>query len=208
MTNNGKVWVLQALGCAALGLCSSCSEDVGVRHYVETYDRSPNAVNLSREYLPAAPSATAKAGAPAGHAGAGGLHWHAPEGWTETAGGGMRLATFTVAGAECSIVKLPSGQDLRLNLDRWAGQLQLELGDEQFKSLTEQAPAFTAGSGWTGAIYDFAPLVKEGKKSFLVGIIDAGPETLFVKMGGPTTVLKEQAAAFLKLCTSIHGDSE
>ncbi|MDA1164100.1 MAG: hypothetical protein O3B13_13420 [Planctomycetota bacterium] len=61
--------------------------------------------------------------------------WTTPVGWTETAGSGMRAATFTMgaddAPLECSVIALPaedasSDDYLHSNINRWRGQLGLE----------------------------------------------------------------------------------
>jgi hypothetical protein len=57
--------------------------------------------------------------------------WKLPEGWTQSPPEGMRFATLLIGTVdppvEVAVSKLPPGQDLLGNLNRWRGQLGLEL---------------------------------------------------------------------------------
>jgi hypothetical protein len=55
--------------------------------------------------------------------------WKVPDGWTQSPGNDFRFATVATGSAdhrvEIAISKLPAGQDLRTNVNRWRGQLQM-----------------------------------------------------------------------------------
>ncbi|MEN9362362.1 MAG: hypothetical protein RL095_3897 [Verrucomicrobiota bacterium] len=53
--------------------------------------------------------------------------WSLPKGWSELPGEGFRYRSFKVEGTnlDISLTRMPPGNDLQANLDRWAGQLGL-----------------------------------------------------------------------------------
>jgi hypothetical protein len=74
--------------------------------------------------------------------------WSVPEGWKELPGNSFRHATLLISGVEppleLAVSRLPSGQDLLMNVNRWRGQLELEpLQSEQLETQLEK---FSAGS--------------------------------------------------------------
>ncbi len=56
--------------------------------------------------------------------------WKLPAGWTELPGDSFRYKTLTISGAqpplELAVSRLPPGQDLLMNVNRWRGQLALD----------------------------------------------------------------------------------
>jgi hypothetical protein len=75
-------------------------------------------------------------------------HWTVPDGWKELPGNSFRHATLLIPGVdpplELAISRLPAGQDLLMNVNRWRGQLALEpLRSDQLEAQWEK---ITAGS--------------------------------------------------------------
>lgn len=72
--------------------------------------------------------------------------WTLPEGWQERPGNAFRHATLLIPGVEppleLAISRLPPGQDLLMNVNRWRGQLELEsLPADQLDSQLEKLVA-------------------------------------------------------------------
>jgi len=59
--------------------------------------------------------------------------WALPQGWSETPGEGFRYRSFKIEGKslDISLTRMPPGNDLNANLNRWASQLGLEPLSEQ-----------------------------------------------------------------------------
>lgn len=63
--------------------------------------------------------------------------WTLPGGWSEIPGEGFRYRSFKVEGQtlDISLTRMPAGNDLTANLNRWAGQLGLgPLSEEQLQA--------------------------------------------------------------------------
>ena len=66
------------------------------------------------------------------------IQWNTPQEWAEEKGGGMRVVTFKNKSnpqeINCSIVVLgKEAGGLKENLMRWAGQINIEISDDQLK---------------------------------------------------------------------------
>ncbi len=146
----------------------------------------------------------APAGVPEGHPPVGGfdaagLKWTAPEGWREGPAKQMRLVTFVPAettGVECYVTVLSGvAGGLEANVNRWRGQLgQTPLSAADLAALTV-LPVLGRD----------ARLVEiDGGASSLLGLVcELGPQTVFVKMTGPTEVLRAERERFLSFCKSL-----
>lgn len=144
------------------------------------------------------------------------LKWKTPEGWTEAAGSGMRLATFAVKAetgeGSCTIVVLGgSAGGLEANVTRWIGQVGLTKPDDAAMQafLAKQEKFKTAGGFETIAVDlgDLAPDAAATSNSMIGAIVDVDGSTCFVKLTGPSGLLKSQKARFLELCRSLDHKS-
>ncbi len=144
--------------------------------------------------------------APPAPAGASALNWTLPNGWTESAPGGMRYATLkppTPGRIDVSVIVLPgpAGGELA-NVNRWRGQLGLPAIDERALAAARTPIQTTAG---TVSVYDFS---SEGeKKSRLVaGLAVVDGNTWFVKMMGDAGPVGAARSDFIHLLRSLHLD--
>jgi hypothetical protein len=182
-------------------LAAACSREPEVRRYEEiTFQSAP-------KNAPAAPMAGGK-GMMGGNVPTAALRlaWDTPAGWTVKSGGSMRLATFLVDGAECSLSAFPGNTGgVEANLRRWLGQLDAEASGEQISGLVQRATSFTAKGGWSGQAYDLTSALPDGATNGMrAAIIPVDGQSVFVKMMGPPDVLDKQRAAFEALCQSLR----
>jgi hypothetical protein len=189
-----------ALALVAL-LTAACSREGEVRRYQEVT-------------IQAAPPAAAESpmgggrGQMTGNVPTAGLRlsWDTPAGWTEKAGGSMRLATFLVGGAECSLSAFPGNTGgVEANLRRWLGQIDAEGSDEQIAGLMQRASAFQTKAGWDGQAFDLSTALPDGATNGMrAAIIPVDGQSVFVKFMGPVDVLEKERAAFAALCASLR----
>jgi hypothetical protein len=132
------------------------------------------------------------------------LEWTTPEGWTELAGSGMRIATWNVEGQECTLMSFPGdvGGD-EANIRRWLGQVGQSVPAEALAAFVASPARFTTAGGFEGRLFDFADLPGATGQSVLASIIPIGDQSAFVKLMGDAAVLKRQKAAFETLSRSI-----
>lgn len=134
------------------------------------------------------------------------LVWDIPSGWEDHGSSGIRIATFRVAGQECTILSFPGdvGGD-EANLRRWLGQLNQSASAETVARLTASAATGQTASGFDIRYYDFSVVLPaDAAQSTLAGIIPVGEQTVFVKLTGDANVLAAQKSAFEALCRSIR----
>lgn len=137
------------------------------------------------------------------------LHWTAPDGWEELPGDGVRLVTFRVPGAECSVTTFPGDVGgVEANLRRWWGQLSATaFSAPALDQVVGQATPLTARGGISGMLYDFGPaLPTDAPNSTVAAILDLGGSTAFVKLTGERDVLQAQKPALLALAQSMGLD--
>jgi hypothetical protein len=136
------------------------------------------------------------------------LTWDVPADWVETAGQGMRRASFSIEGSEvlCTIVALSgSAGGTESNLRRWLGQVGLNLDTPAFASMMQSLEAGTTASGLAWTWVDFNPLVQgDAAPSIKAAILEKEESTVFVKMTGPAAELTKQDAALKTLVNSIR----
>ncbi|MBL8014231.1 MAG: hypothetical protein JNN05_10320, partial [Candidatus Omnitrophica bacterium] len=85
------------------------------------------------------------------------VKWQVPNGWSEIAGGGMRIVSFRNVkepeAIDVSIVSLsgPAG-GLQANLIRWAGQIDLDLQEDsdKLRILTDASTPLKTNTGQSG----------------------------------------------------------
>ncbi len=208
------IWIL----CVFTLFLSSCGQKTQETHYKEVVTQAPQ-VNT-----PSVPAAQTMAADP--HAGLdmsamGGLIaqptsqnllvWVSPEGWKQEAGTHMRMATFhpiaDPSAVDCSIIALggPAGGP-EANLNRWMGQLGLQVSDDHLKQLLTSAQDIKTKDGLEGKVFDFAILQTQGlpsDKSMIAAMITVDQTTVFVKMTGSLGSVKQNKDNFLKLLGSM-----
>lgn len=147
--------------------------------------------------------------APVGTA-AGGFAWDAPEGWTRGPDRTMRLVTYTAgrgASVECYVTVL-SGMagGTAMNINRWRNQMgQGGLSEEEIGRLRKitilgkAAPVVEVTGAYSG-------MGSTAKADFMmVGAVSAlGTESVFIKMIGPESDVREQLTSFIAFCESLR----
>lgn len=152
--------------------------------------------------------------APAGPKGeAGGFAWQAPKGWAESPGSGMRLASFAIRHRDkeglCTVVTLsgPAG-GLESNVVRWLGQLELPVPEGAgLGAFLEAQDRFETDSGLPVVFVDLLPLSRNQASrpdSMLVGVIQLGRQTAFLKLTGPMDLLEKERENLRALCRSFR----
>jgi hypothetical protein len=133
------------------------------------------------------------------------LKWTLPQGWTSTAGSGMRYATLTPPGggkAEVSVVVLPgpAGGEMA-NVNRWRGQIGLPPLDEAGLAAARKVVKSKAGEV---AVYDFSA---DGtpKARMITGLLaSADGNTWFFKLMGEAEPVGKAKAGFMRFLETLH----
>lgn len=137
-----------------------------------------------------------------------GVRWTPPAGWTETRGGGMRLATLTPpvkdGKAEVTVVALPGdvGGELA-NVNRWRGQIALP--PVVASQLAEGRSSVRSALGPV-SVYDFTG-GGEKKTRLCAGMISVSGTTWFFKLMGDEKAVAAARPAFLKLLEGLKTDA-
>jgi hypothetical protein len=135
------------------------------------------------------------------------VSWVAPEGWSETPGSGMRLATLTAPEAgDCSIISLAGeAGGVSANIKRWLGQIGVNMGEEELLAFLETQKVLDSQDGHPVMLIDMTSMVDgDEAKAMLAGIARFGDETIFIKLTGTAGYLKGQLPSFQALCQSLH----
>ncbi len=171
---------------------------------VSTVASRPAVVNATNELrfgrMPApAPAPASRGRAP--------IAWEIPPGWTELAPTDIRIVNMRVGeGAECYLAFLAgSGGGLEGNVNRWRDQMGLSpfstdevLAMPKRKILGQDAVLVDLEGAYSGMSDDARP------DFALLGAIFSIPTgTLFVKMTGPSDVVRTQRANFDLFCDSL-----
>ncbi|HMO50962.1 MAG TPA: hypothetical protein PKE26_06760 [Kiritimatiellia bacterium] len=134
------------------------------------------------------------------------LEWDTPAGWANLGPSGMRIATLTVEGQECTILSFPGdvGGD-EANIRRWLGQIQQSVPDEQLRAFVGQPKRVPTIGGFEARLFDFAEVMPVGAPlGTLVAIIPVGDQTAFIKLTGAANILAAQKDAFEALSRSVR----
>jgi len=135
------------------------------------------------------------------------LRWSAPREWHAEAASGLRIASFTAAGAagataDISVVTFPGGGgDDLANLNRWRGQLQLPP-----IAATELAAQVEAVAGPAGnwVVTNLTGTVSgKGASGMLGAWLRQPTEVWFVKLTGPADLVQAQASNFRSFLNSF-----
>jgi len=209
------IWIL----CIFTLFFGSCGQKPQETHYKEIVLQAPQVNTPSvpvAQTIPADPHAgldMSSIGIPSGmnSSMSNMFSWTVPQGWKEESGGGIRLATFHLLtdkeAVDCSIVTLGGmAGGLEANLNRWMGQLGLQVSDDNLKQLLMTVQNLKTKDGLEAKVFDFTNIQAQGNssdKSMLAAMIDVDQTTVFVKMTGSIEAVKQNKGNFLKLLGSI-----
>ncbi len=200
-------------------LINGCSDKPAVRHYTEIIvDEKPAlppmvqaaddphaGLNMSGAMTQPMPTANAHIKDK--------LTWTTPQGWEQSAGTTMRLASFKLikdpTAIDCSIVSLGGmAGGLEANLQRWLGQIKLSISDEQLREFIANAKTLKTTSGLDVQLFDFTTLQKANTDgatpTILAAMLTVDEATVFIKMNASIAVTKEQRNAFESLVRSVR----
>ncbi|HTA95560.1 MAG TPA: hypothetical protein VK769_05490, partial [Verrucomicrobiae bacterium] len=134
------------------------------------------------------------------------LQWTLPSGWQEIAPNQMRVASFTVTGAngetaDVGVIPLPTGGDELALVNMWRDQMQLP-------ALTNETSTETISVGKDSAkLFDIASdaLLIDGKfrARILVAMLTRGETSWFFKMTGEDSFVVAQKENFLQFLKSV-----
>ena len=145
------------------------------------------------------------------------LDWERPGSWVRELPKGMRLASFNIVEkgrtASCTIVQLAGqGGDMEANIQRWMGQLKMVRFDsEEMSAFLKRQDTLVTATGQRGIYVDLTKVMTgdmTASESILGAVIPLEKSTVFVKMMGPKTILKNQEEAFRSLCESLKVGGE
>jgi hypothetical protein len=188
-----------ALALAALG-AAACGRDDVTHFRVEKAPAAAPAATPAAAAMPAMAGDVPPPPAPEGPR----LRWTLPKGWTESAGGSMRFATFTppVGGKiDGSVVVLPgpAGGELA-NVNRWRGQIGLPPLDGEALAAARRVVQASAGPL---KVYDFTNEAAPGSR-LVAALTESGGNTWFVKLTGDAAAVGAARADFMKLLGSLR----
>lgn len=195
--------VLFHLVLVALIAAVSCGDSGKVRKYKE-------------KVLPAAETEQKVQKSPAPGAAAMPAHthfqWNTPEGWKENrASSGFRLAAFTVKSGDiesiCTIIPLQGeAGGLKANVTRWLGQITgpMRPNENTVEKLLKAKETFLTKGQFPAVLIDFTPVTPNPTdKSILAGVLTVQGNSIFIKMTGQKSHLRENKPKFKGLCQSF-----
>ena len=143
------------------------------------------------------------------------LTWSTPEGWIETKGSGMRLATLKSSDTEpieCTIVSLGGAAGgLEANVTRWLGQIQISLTAQELQDFLSKHETITTEKGLQLPILNFTQLQNqspESANSMAATIFNVHESSVFIKMTGSKKAVLNNIEKFKTLCRSIKLKNE
>ena len=146
---------------------------------------------------------------PPGHPTISPYKWQLPEGWAEAPPTSMRIGNFKITAspeAECYLTVLSGAAGgVDANVNRWCRQMgQPELKPEEIAALPKvdvlgkSGPVVEVTGSYTGMSG------QQFTDYTLLGVVVAlSDQALFVKMTGPSAVVKAEKDHFLALCKSL-----
>lgn len=178
---------LQALALFYIGLLLGCNQDKPeIRTYTEYFKEAPQAT----------PTPVQSA-----------WTWNAPKGYKPGKGDAMRIATFTKQGLDLSILSLPGDAGgLQSNLERWAGQLSLEVSPEQIATWIKKNSPESTSNDLPALIFDFADFQDKSQleqPSMISAVIYGNNEILFIKLSGVLKYTQPEVQIFTDFVKSL-----
>lgn len=138
------------------------------------------------------------------------LTWTVPQGWNETKGAGMRMATFKSRdgdGMECSVVALKGmAGGIEDNILRWMTQIGLDVPGDQFTAFLKNLEQINIREDVSATVVDLTRLQdpeEVGRDSMIAAILQLPTETVFFKMTGSLGVVKQNEEQFRALISSL-----
>jgi hypothetical protein len=137
------------------------------------------------------------------------LAWSVPEGWTEKAGGGVRVVSFDAEGVECAILAFPpmmASASAEQKIGIWLQQLGAAVpSQEQLVSFVAKPKKLAGQGGISVEVYDFEDLLgASAPASMVAGLFKVGEQALSVRMKGSPKALAGQKDKFKALCESLR----
>ncbi|HMP75677.1 MAG TPA: hypothetical protein PKE12_05200 [Kiritimatiellia bacterium] len=214
---NWSAFIFAAFGMAAVTACDRAG-DTQLRRYreisVPAATRTERAADVAAmaQAQPATPPAGPVSdmnapGAPAVAAAPVSVQWTTPAGWIEQPGNPMRIMTFVVGPnrVECTLTAFPGTVGgIEGNLQRWAGQINLNLAPEVIARFARTPKTFKTEGDFSCLVYDFADVAPGAEPSTLAAILPLDDRTIFVKFTGPGALLAAEKEAFEALCRSLR----
>jgi len=137
------------------------------------------------------------------------LRYEVPPGWREQEASGMRRASLAVmeggeVAADVSVIPLAGGAGgMRMNVNRWRGQVGLE--PVEAAALKAMRVAVPIDGGKMADHFDFEGRDEGGSaRRILVVVHERGGRTWFIKMDGRAEVVGREREAFLRFVRSIR----
>ena len=188
-------------GASLVALACGCADDAAVRPGdIRTY------VAPAEGPAPRATTAVGPDERPA-------LRFEVPEGWSEAAAGGMRLATLAIGAPEDGheVTVIPAAGTLRGNVERWQGQLDATAADADRAAAVDRALAEATAVDVDGVraqvvmLVDAAAAAGEGGAAILGAMIPLDDsQSVFVKFKGPADVARRERERFERFVASLR----
>lgn len=139
------------------------------------------------------------------------LSWSVPDGWIALPAEGMRAVTFKSenldAVIECSIIILHAKSgSVKDNVLRWAGQIDIQVAEEQLKEFIDQQKTLSTAEGWLAGVFDFTRLQKDensDKPSMMAAIVQLPQAGVYIKMTGSKSAIIANQKPFEQLVLSL-----
>ena len=136
------------------------------------------------------------------------LSWTLPNAWTSEPGTGMFTARLRTSPNEDAleggiIVLAGEAGGLFANIERWAGQLGLNLPQAKLHDFVSSQNKIKTKGNLELTLVDFNPLVEKDGMSMLVGITKPGADSYFIKITGPKAKMIQTKNDFIKFCESL-----
>jgi hypothetical protein len=134
------------------------------------------------------------------------LRWQAPADWKPKPTSAMRKGSYAIVegdqSADLSITTFPGDAGgLAANVNRWRGQIDLPpVDDTEVGALTESVEA----NGLHFIMVDFAGPPRPGQQRILAALASWQGATWFVKLTGPSGLVQDQRAAFIKFLKTVQ----
>ena len=136
------------------------------------------------------------------------LVWDLPQGWSEEAGSGMRLATLKSGddSVVCSVTALAGNSGtLEQNVTRWLGQVGINLSPTELQNYLQSIATKRNTYDLPMQVVDFVSLLSEPTAdNMITAIIEYENSRIFLKLTGTTENLLKHQSAFQALLQSIR----
>lgn len=123
-----------------------------------------------------------------------------PEGWTESAGSGMRVVSYSIEGTSIDfyLISLSMG-DIPSNVNRWRGQIGLDTATAE--EIAGEVETFEVSGHAVSYIELYNP---DNEMGIIAAIIDLAPRYWYFTAKGTSAELKEHAGAIRGFLESIE----